>query len=46
MPKRNFCLKRSLRNPDVGVYISLEGNWIDECQPDEKEKLIDFWIYF
>lgn len=43
MPKRSFCLKRSLRNPDVGVYISLEDNWIDECQPDEKEKLIDFW---
>ena len=43
MPKRSFCvIKRSLRNPDVDVYISLEDNWIDECQPDEKEKLVEF----
>ena len=43
VPKRTFCLKRSLRNPDVGVYIALEDHWIDDCRPDGKEELVKFW---
>ena len=42
-PKRTFCLKRSLTNPDVGIYVALEDQWIDECSPERKEDLINFW---
>ena len=42
-PKRTFCLKRSLTNPDVGIYVALEDQWIDECTPERKEELINFW---
>jgi len=42
-PRRTFCLKRSLRNPEVGIYVALEDQWIDECSPPQKEELIAFW---
>ena len=42
-PKRTFCLKRSLTTPDVGIYVALEDQWIDECTPERKEELIHFW---
>ena len=42
-PRRTFCLKRSLTNPDVGIYVALEDQWIDECSPERKEELIAFW---
>ena len=42
-PRRTFCLKRSLTNPDVGIYVALEDQWIDECSSEHKEELIAFW---
>jgi len=42
-PKRTFCLKRSLTNPDIGIYIASEGQWIDEFTPERKDELINFW---
>jgi len=42
-PKRTFCLKRSLTNPDIGIYVALEDQWIDECTPERKNELINFW---
>ena len=42
-PRRTFCLKRSLKNPDISIYVALEDQWIDECSPTQKEELIAFW---
>ena len=42
-PRRTFCRKRSLKNPDIGIYVALEDQWIDECSPTQKEELIAFW---
>ena len=37
-PKRTFCLKRSRTNPDIGIYIALEDQLIDECTHERKSK--------